>query len=112
MAIKKVKKGDKVEVKIELEFEGNVNNHVILIEGEHIPTSNNTAKENVELDGDPIEVESIFKGTNGSKIKKYTLEINGRIREENNLKIKQKKLRLVEQIPYSFFDLKEDENEE
>ena len=103
---KPIKKGDKINVSVELEFEGTIYNHIIIVENQHISTRNNTIKsKQIKVDGDPITIIGRFRGELGSKIKKYEVKINGYTKKNNNLKLNTGEIETKEVVPYSYFDL-------
>lgn len=104
---KEVKKGDKIQVTVKLEFEGTVRNHAILIENQFIPTVNNQ-RNNFEiiLNGDPIQILGRFTGVQGSNIKKFEVQINGKTGYMAvDVKFKHDEIEISIPVPYIKFDL-------
>ena len=105
--MKPVKKGDKLSVSIDLEFDGTIDAYAVHVEKTFIPTVNDSASNRtVKTDGDPIVVEATFEGISGSKVKKFELTINDKaVTVCEDEKLKKGELTIVERIPYSKFDL-------
>jgi hypothetical protein len=104
---KEVRKGDKIQVTIKLEFEGTIRNHAILIENQFIPTINNQRTNyEIVLNGDPIQILGRFTGVQGSSIKKFEVQINGKTGYKvSDVKFKYDEIEINLPVPYSKFDL-------
>jgi hypothetical protein len=105
--LKEVRKNDKIQVTIKLEFEGTIRNHAILIENQFIPTINNQRiNYDIVLNGDPIQILARFTGVQGSSIKKFEVQINDKIGYNvSDVKFKYDELEINLPVPYIKFDL-------
>ena len=99
----KLKKGDIAEISIQLEFEGTIRNHAILVEDQFIPTINNKrTKFKVKLDGDPLNIVGRFIGAPNSEIKKFEVTVNDHIAYKvEDVKLKYQAVRIEVPVPYS-----------
>jgi hypothetical protein len=106
---KKVKAGDKLLVNVTLSFDGTIRNHIILVEDQHEPTTNNKAVNYpIIMDGNPVQVLARFIGVAGSVVKSFTLEINGKKKEViSNIKMKRNEMEVRRPLDYSEFNLEE-----
>lgn len=104
---KQVSKGDKIKVTVKLEFDGTVRNHAILIENQFIPTVNNQRTNyEIVLNGDPIQILGRFTGVQGSSIKKFEVQINGKSGyKATDVKFKYDEIEINIPVPYIKFDL-------
>jgi len=105
---KEVKKGNTIEVDINLEFTGTVRNYSILIESQYVPTTNDKAQKHpVKLDGDPIQIKANFIGVKGSVIKKFEVVINEKKWKIEDIIFKYEEIEVNIPVPYADFDLKQ-----
>jgi hypothetical protein len=104
---KKVMNGQTIPITIEMEFDGTIRNHAILVENQFVPTINNKRKDfKIILDGDPIQVVARFTGVRGSKIKSFKLTINDKTGYSiSDIKLKFEQLEIKVPVPYSKFNL-------
>lgn len=104
---KEVRNGDLIQVTIILEFEGTIRNHAILIENQFIPTViNQSTNYEIILNGDPIQVLGKFLGVQGSIIKKFEVQINGKSGyKATDIKFRYDEIEINLPVPYNKFDL-------
>jgi len=107
--MKTVKKGDQILVSVDLEFDGEVFNHSIMVENQFIPTINNKRLNfPIIADGDPLQVDAKFIGAVGGVLKKFEITINGiKGFESKDVKFKQEGIVYIGSLPYKQFDMKE-----
>jgi S-adenosylmethionine synthetase len=104
---KEVRIGDKINVTIKLEFEGTIRNHAILVENQFIPTINNQrVNYEIALNGDPVQILGRFTGVQGSSIKKFEVQINGKTGYKvADVKFKYEEIEINVPVSYIKFDL-------